>query len=242
LFRGKELSSAQSLNSDDTAGITAAIQTLTADLHGVPIVMSSVNEPAARAISSALEQSDAGRVLRIGEDVLVPMQHALDDASTLGQDRILCAFAAFRRAKQACVVIDAGTAITVDFVDGEGTFLGGAIAPGLNMMLKSMHEHTAALPKLEYQHPDDAKGAFGLDTRHAMILGVRAAATGLVHYLIDAYATAYEAYPQIIATGGDAATLFERDDLVEHIVPDLQLIGILEACIANDEEAADDQE
>jgi pantothenate kinase type III len=49
---------------------------------------------------------------------------------------------------------------------------------------------------------------------------------GLVHLLIDKYAEFYEAYPRVIATGGDAAVLFEDDELVEHIVPDLTLIGM----------------
>jgi len=103
-------------------------------------------------------------------------------------------------------------------------------------MLAAMHEHTAALPKLEYHAPDPSRGPFGKDTAHAMMLGVRGAAVGLVHYMIDVYAEHYEAYPQVIATGGDAAALFEGDELVEHLVPDLQLVGILESCKAHDEE------
>jgi pantothenate kinase type III len=103
------------------------------------------------------------------------------------------------------------------------------------MMLRSMHAGTAALPALTYSPPDAARGAFGKDTTHAMHLGVTAAAVGMVHHLINSYAEAYEAYPQVIATGGDAAALFEHDELVEHVVPDLQLIGILEACKAHDE-------
>ncbi|MEI7657450.1 MAG: type III pantothenate kinase [Phycisphaerae bacterium] len=235
LFIDGDLSSTRTIASDDAAAAAQAAAEWTAERHGLPVVMSSVNAPRAEAIARAIEDAGHGPVLRIGKDVLVPMNHALDDATTLGQDRILCAFAAWRRAKQACIVVDAGTAITVDFVDGEGTFQGGAIAPGVNMMLRSMHAGTAALPALTYTPPDPAQGAFGKDTTHAMHLGVTAAAVGMVHHLINAYAEAYEAYPQIIATGGDAAALFERDELVEHVVPDLQLIGILEACKAHDE-------
>jgi pantothenate kinase type III len=63
-----------------------------------------------------------------------------------------------------------------------------------------------------------------------MRVGVRAAVRGLAHELIDRYAEFYSAYPQVIATGGDARALFENDDLVEHIVPDLVLLGIQAAC------------
>jgi len=102
------------------------------------------------------------------------------------------------------------------------------------MMLRALHERTAALPLLEATIPDAARGVFGKDTRHAMLLGARAAVIGMVRYLIDQYADSYGAYPQVIATGGDAASLFEDEPLVEHIVPDLQLVGILEAVKAND--------
>lgn len=235
IFKDNDLSDPTSLpNADLPALQTAIIQALESH-HNIPIAMSSVNATVADALESALE--DAGeKVFRINRDIAVPMKHALDDNKTLGQDRILCAFGAFKRAGQAVVIIDAGTAITVDFVDGEGTFQGGAIAPGVALMLRAMHEHTAALPAVEPAAPDAARGAFGKDTTHAMLLGARAAAIGMAHHLIDTYAGEYGAYPQIVATGGDAVMLFENDEIVEHIIPDLQLIGLFEAVKAVREE------
>jgi len=144
-------------------------------------------------------------VARLGEDLGLPLHHTLDDATTLGQDRALNAIGAFARAGQACVIVDAGTAITVDFIDGVGTFHGGMIAPGLNMMLRALHEQTAALPKIELADPGIERGVYGKDTAHAMLLGVMTSARGLLHAAIDKYAEAYGAYPQVIATGGDAA-------------------------------------
>jgi type III pantothenate kinase len=238
IFHGDDLTSPQSLPSEGAAAIAEAVASLGADHHGCLVVVSSVNQPASEKIVASLRDAGVDNVLRIGEDLPVPMNHTLDDASTLGQDRILCAFGAWRKARQACVVVDAGTAITVDFIDGEGTFQGGMIAPGVAMMLKAMHDGTAALPLLAFTPPDEARGPFGKETTHAMLLGVKTAAVGLVHKAIDTYALAYEAYPQVIATGGDAPTLFADDDLIEHLVPDLQLVGILETCKAHDEAAA----
>jgi type III pantothenate kinase len=63
-------------------------------------------------------------------------------------------------------------------------------------------------------------------------LGALGSVRGLVHFMIERYAEFYEGYPQIVATGGDAPLLFEKDELVEHIVPDLQLVGILEVARA----------
>jgi pantothenate kinase type III len=96
-------------------------------------------------------------------------------------------------------------------------------------MLRALHEHTAKLPSLQFAVADVSRGPFGKDTAHAMQLGVAAAVRGMVHHLIDVYAEHYEAYPQVVATGGDAAALFAQDDLVEKVVMDLQLRGIKEA-------------
>jgi hypothetical protein len=78
-----------------------------------------------------------------------------------------------------------------------------------------------------------------------MLLGVQSAAVGMARVLIDRYAEFYGAYPQIIATGGDARALFEGDELVEHIVPELTLLGIEAACRIQlgrlDGEEADDE-
>lgn len=209
--------------------------------RGAPVVMASVNPPVSDRLASELA-SAGWEVARFGKDLAIPIENALEDDSTVGQDRLLNALGAHARAGQACVVIDAGTAITVDFVDGEGVFQGGAIAPGLNMMLRSLHEWTAALPEVVYE-PVPAVGpeaseqgppawAFGKDTRRAMLLGVQSAAQGMARALVERYATAFGAYPQIVATGGDARALFAGeggDELVEHIVPDLTLLGIQSA-------------
>ncbi len=201
-----------------------------ASVAGRVVIIASVNDPVADRLAKALaEHLPSDRVFRLGKDLPIPVQIALDDASTVGHDRLLAALGAYSKAKQACVVIDAGTAITVDFIDGAGVFQGGAIAPGLNLMLTSLHEHTAALPALEFRPPDAARGVIGKDTAHAMTLGVRAALLGMVRLLIDSYAEFYGAYPQVVATGGDAG-LFADDPLVEHISPDLVLLGIAEAC------------
>ncbi len=215
--------------------VVAAVRRAAEPVHNAPVVVSSVNPAMADRICTALEGEgmDVYRVGVDGGDLPIPMPHALDDASTLGQDRLVCAFGAFRRASQACVVIDAGTAITVDFVDGEGTFQGGLIAPGVAMMLRSLSENTAQLPRVALTRPDPSRGVFGKDTRHAMLLGCVLAARGLVRHAIERFADSYGAYPQIVATGGDAALLFEDDDLVEHIVPDLQLMGLYEVAKAS---------
>lgn len=228
----------------DPAGLAAAI--LSASIpsdagEAAPVLIASVNKAFSDPLIASIKASGRSAWRLQGFDASdgvlpIPLAHTLSDPSTVGPDRLLDALGAFSRAKQACVVIDAGTAITVDFIDGQGTFHGGAIAPGVKMMLDAMHAHTAALPQIPSPIPadllpptDPTEPPFGASTRPAMVLGALSAARGLVHLLIDRYAEFYEAYPRVIATGGDAALLFENDELVEHIVPDLTLVGMLEA-------------
>jgi type III pantothenate kinase len=228
LFVDGQIEPAVPLENGDVGAIAGAILGLHAD---APVVMASVNDAVAGEIERRVAQA-RGEVARFGRDLSIPIRNTLDDDSTVGQDRLLNALGAWSKARQAIVVVDCGTAMTVDFVDGEGIFQGGAIGPGLNMMLRALHDQTAALPAVTFeaspvvQGEADAGVAFGKDTRRAMLLGVQSAAQGMMRVLVERYATAYGGYPQVVATGGDARTLFENDDLVEHIVPDLTLLGI----------------
>jgi type III pantothenate kinase len=245
----RELQPAQVAENADPAAHGAIVERLTADAEDADVLVASVNDRAAdAAVARLVERLGAitsGRIRRFGRDITVPIPHTLPSPITVGHDRLLCALGAFARSEQACVVVDAGTAITVDFVDGHGVFHGGAIAPGLKMMLRSLHDGTAALPLVELPpvvRPDDAPATddravpFGKTTQEAIRAGVVAAARGLVHTLVDSYAEFYRAYPRVIATGGDAPRLFDNDPIVERVEPDLILIGMLSAWELSEEE------
>jgi type III pantothenate kinase len=232
LFRHEQLETSVTVGNEDPRAIAEAVLGLAAGGAGTPVVVASVNDPVADLLTKHLAPRVAERemeLFRFGDDLDVPITNALTDASTVGQDRLLNALGAFRRAKQACIIVDAGTAVTVDFVDGQGTFHGGAIAPGLNMMLRALHEHTAALPEVRFEAVPEGS-PFGRETVEAMRLGVQSAVKGMVRLLVERYSEFYGAFPQIIASGGDARALFESDDLIENIVPDLTLLGIQSAC------------
>ena len=208
------------------------------EISGAAIVLASVNSDVADGLVTAIEKRLSIEVYRVGDDLPVPIGTQLDPETVTGVDRLLNAAAAYDRVKQACVVVDAGTAVTVDFVDGEGTFHGGAIAPGGEMQLKSLYEHTAALPEVAFNRPD--REAFGRCTRQAMLHGVFYGIRGMIWKLVELYAERYGAYPMVIATGGDAELLLGDDELVDRIVPDLTLLGIAAAAryaLAEDETA-----
>lgn len=194
------------------------------------VVVASVNKPVSDALVAMLRDQLATDVYMVPEDMPVPIGTCLAPGAKPGVDRLLNAAAAFARLKQACIVIDAGTCITVDFIDGEGVFHGGAIAPGLRMQLESMHEHTAALPAIDFAVPEGT--AWGADTREAMLRGVYHGARGLAWRLIERYAEEYGGFPLVVATGGDAAALFGDDELVNQVIPDLVLRGVAHAARA----------
>jgi type III pantothenate kinase len=240
-----ELHDVKAFVNTDLEPLAAHARTLTEGHAGTLSLLASVNDTVAKRVRVILEDA-AGEVYVVGKDVDIPMALALDDVRTVGHDRLLASLAAYRLLKQAVVVVDAGTAITVNFVDGAGTFQGGVIAPGLSAMLRAMRASTAQLPAMAgdvFVVPDASRGAFGKDTQHAMSLGVVHAARGLVRSAVEAFAEAYEAYPAVVATGGDCEMLFKDDGLIERIVPDLVLLGMAELCKpAAEGEESDEEE
>ena len=120
-------------------------------------------------------------------------------------------------------LLDAGTAVTVDVCDDQGRFLGGAIAPGVQMQLAVLHNQTAQLPPDGFAAPTDP---IGKSTQQAILHGVYHGVRGMVKELVENYATELGQWPDIIATGGDATALFTEWELIHAIAPNLTLYGI----------------
>ncbi|MEM1445849.1 MAG: type III pantothenate kinase [Planctomycetota bacterium] len=193
-----------------------------ADTSGA-IVASSVNPKIADHVFAEIAKRTKHAIHRVERDLPIPIGRQLDPEAIVGEDRLLNAAAAFDVLKQACVVVDAGTAITVDFVDGAGTFHGGAIAPGAQLMLDALNQRTANLPEVELDKPDEA---IGHNTIQAMRSGVYFGLRGMVHELTERFAEVAGNYPLVVATGGDAALLFKDDERTDRVVPDLTLMGL----------------
>jgi type III pantothenate kinase len=225
LFDGMTVAQLERFPNTATSEIVKTVTAWWKPEEQAAVLLASVNDKSAEIIAAALEDQLEAEVYRLGDDIPVPIGHQLDPETLTGVDRLLNAAAAFDRLKQACVIVDAGTAVTVDFVDGEGTFHGGAIAPGASMQMAAMHEHTAALPDLPFR-PPEANEAFGRNTAQAMYQGVFHGIRGMVQRLVEQYAERYGAFPMVIATGGDAQTLFENEPLIDRIVPELTLLGM----------------
>ena len=210
----------------DPAAVQAALAKLVAHEQApddMTALVASVNEPATESIVAMVADATGHAAILVERDMPVPIGRQLDPEAIVGVDRLLNAAGAYDVVKAACIVVDAGTALTVDFIDGEGTFHGGAILPGVQMMLDALQTHTAALPEVAFAKPDEA---IGHNTTQAMLDGAYHGVRGAVRELVEKYAELYQGYPQIIATGGDAHTLFDDYDLIENIVDDLTLQGL----------------
>jgi len=230
-FSGKNLTDSGRVGNAELNEVAKRAKAFRGDISGghSAIVIASDNDPILQKLIGELEDAGISDPYLIGRDLDIPIECALDADATPGQDRLLNALAAWSVMDQACVVVDTGTAITVDFVDGEGVFQGGVIAAGATLSLKALHQGTAALPELSLSDVPEGL-VFGKNTRQAMLSGVLWAARGLVEKMVERYALEYGAYPPVVATGSDAELLMNGQPVIDRIVPNLTLLGIELAC------------
>lgn len=226
VFVGGELEQVRHINLDDRSDLPNVLKelwNLIARVGDAEIAGASVNPHQMEVIEHIVREATGKPVQWVGRDIDLPSDVLTDKPAQTGVDRILNIAAAYEQMGKPCVVVDAGTAITVDCCNDKGQFLGGAIAPGVSMMLDALHSGTAKLPRVQFEVPHDP---FGRSTEQAILHGVYHGVRGMVKELTENYATALGFWPDIIATGGDAKSLFEGWELIHAISPDLTLYGI----------------
>jgi type III pantothenate kinase len=159
----------------------------------------------------------------------------------VGIDRLIDATAAnrLRDAGRAAVVVDVGSAITVDLVSAQGVFLGGAILPGIAMSARALHEHTDLLPLIDMAELSTPPPALGKATMPAMRAGLFWGAVGAIRQLTEGLSVGLDDEPHIFLTGGAGPAVAELvGDRAEH-VPHLTLGGL--ALIAETSESGSTQ-
>lgn len=137
-------------------------------------------------------------------DTPLPIRIAYKTPDTLGRDRIAAVMGAFQRfPNTSCLIIDAGTCITVDLLDEEGVYQGGNISPGIDMRMKAMHAYTARLPLVE---KGPIRQLIGQSTEEALRNGAQ---MGTMLELAAMVGNMKKQYPalQVLLTGGDAPWL-----------------------------------
>ncbi|GAA4301167.1 type III pantothenate kinase [Compostibacter hankyongensis] len=156
--------------------------------------------------------------IRLDADTPLPFHNAYETPRSLGPDRLALAAAAQRYYPgQHNLVIALGSCITFNFLTGDGVFLGGSIAPGLQMRFRAMHAFTGRLPLLG---PEEGYPLVGSDTRQSMLSGVLNGMRAELDGLIEQYREVYSNF-NVLLTGGDMAYFAGR--LKNKIFADLTL-------------------
>ena len=170
-----------------------------------------------------------GDVVQIIDDYRqLPLRVLVDYPEQVGIDRLLNAVAVLTKVPRGTpiVIVNAGTAVTVDLVDGDGAFRGGAIFPGFRLMAKALNDYTAKLPLVETFAADPSLP--GTNTIAAIEAGIGHAIRGGIERMITRYASTF-GKPRVFVAGGDAHLLATLDYEHELAGPFLTLEGI---CIA----------
>src|SRR3954447_12195402 len=160
-FRAGELGEVVRLDLKDPAAWGPAIAAAWKQVAGrenAAVVGASVNPGRDEAVEQAVLDSVNRHVVWVGEDLDLPAKVLTEKPEETGIDRVLNVAAAYEQLGKACVVVDAGTAVTVAYCNERGAFVGGAIAPGAALMFQSLHQQTAKLPHVTLDVPGSAIG------------------------------------------------------------------------------------
>lgn len=147
----------------------------------------------------------------------------VDEPDQVGPDRVANTLAAHLAYPGPTIVVDLGTATNFDVVDGEGTFLGGVIAPGIETGASTLTARTALLPRIARGFPDTFVGR---TTVEHMQIGVYHGACAMIEGLVARIRGEWDADARVIATGGHAAFIAGRCDAIDVVDPDLTLKGV----------------
>lgn len=193
--------------------------------------VASVNRPAAARLEQCIQQhrtNDDFRLLQCGD---LPLTVDLPNPERVGMDRLAAVVAInqLRSADRPAIVVDAGTAITVDAVSAAGVFLGGAILPGLSLSAAALATHTDQLPHVQTDWEEEP-AAIGKSTEQAIRSGAFWGSVGAVRTLIDQMEQELGVAPQVFVAGGDmrriARLIHPQAEPAAHLV----IRGIAAAC------------
>lgn len=167
----------------------------------------------------------ATTIVEPGTKTGVPL--LVDNPKEIGADRIVNTLAAHTLYGGPAIVVDFGTSTNLDVVSPKGEFLGGALAPGIEISVDALASRAAQLRKVELIRP---KNAIGKNTVEALqsgtIFGFAGQVDGLVEKITAELAQSYDEAPTVIATGGLAPLVIDVSTTIDEYEPDLTLIGL----------------
>jgi type III pantothenate kinase len=177
----------------------------------------------AEALRQTAREHFGHEALVVGPGVRTGIELRVDNPHEVGADRVANSVAALSIQPGPLVVVDFGTAINFDAVSADGAFIGGAIAPGLEVAVGALGERAARLFTVELRAPAQA---IGRNTAENMQSGAIYGYAGLVDGLVRRFATELGGEVAVIATGGLAAVVVPHCETVDRVEPWLTLEGL----------------
>ncbi len=231
MFRGQDLAASWRLRTevhrtaDEYAvllkSLLAGDNLSTSDIRDA--VVASVVPPLISTFQDAIGRHLGIQPLVVEVGIKTGVRICTDNPREVGADRIVNTLAAYRLYGGPAIVIDFGTATTFDVVSEEGDYLGGAIAPGLELAVEALFQHAAKLPMVELTRP---KHAIGKNTVTSMQSGLIFGYVGLVEGILRRIKRELGGKARVIATGGLADIIVRETSLVEFTDPQLTLVGL----------------
>ncbi len=186
-------------------------------------IVSSVVPPAVFGIQRFFKQYVGCPALVVGPGIKTGMPILYENPREVGADRIVNAVAAFEALRAGCIVVDFGTATTWDVVTPRGEYLGGAIAPGIQISAEALYSHAAKLPRVEIARPGRV---IGRNTVASMQSGLLYGYAGMVDALVARIRTEVDFPARCIATGGLAKLVASEAKAIEDTDELLTLKGL----------------
>ena len=202
------------------AGMLALSEIGLGDLDAVCV--SSVVPPLSAQYEQLTGRYTSATCLAVGPGVKTGMPIRIDNPLEVGADRLVNAVAAYERFKGACIVVDFGTGINFDAVSAAGEYLGGAIAPGLDISLTALVERAARIPQIELDEPETA---IGRSSRAAIQSGVVFGFAGLIDGIVRRIEDELGEVG-LLATGGRAAAIVPFTETIDEVDEMLTLKGL----------------
>jgi type III pantothenate kinase len=191
------------------------------DVDGV--ALSSVVPVAKAAMIEVAEEMIQGHLVVVGPGVRTGMPINIDNPREVGADRVVNAVAAMHEYGAPVVAVDFGTSTNMDVVDASGAYIGGAIAPGLEVSQDALIRATAALRRVDMIAP---RAAIGRNTVEAIQSGLVYGHAGLVDGIVDRLVAEVGGDPAVVATGGLASTIVPHCRSVSIVDETLTLDGL----------------
>jgi len=182
-------------------------------------VVPTFNDTVIEAVDRAFDHE----IMVVGPGIKTGMPVLYENPREVGADRIVNAVAAYERVKGAAIVVDFGTATTFDCISAKGEYLGGSIAPGMQISANALFSRAARLPRSEIARPPRA---IGRNTVHSMQSGIVFGYVGLVDGLVRRLAAEMGGEVAVLATGGLAGLMEPESETIEEVDEFLTLEGL----------------